>query len=165
MVPDFCSITRWMTSAPSRAFLTSMALSEAMPMRFSPASGHSPLCHQQFCWKVMKLFWWSEPLGAHHFYLVFQTVINIIDFGMTPLEAVGATRFHHQLLPPDLITTSIANPLPDQTIAAFEERSCIQPHWEFGDVQLIWRDGDTLRSAADPRDRGVGEVFAAAIER
>jgi gamma-glutamyltranspeptidase/glutathione hydrolase len=98
---------------------------------------------------------------------VFQTVINIIDFGMTPLEAVGATRFHHQLLPPDLITTSIANPLPDQTISALEERGYrVQPHdWEFGDVQLIWRDGDTLRSAADPRDRGVGEVFAAAIER
>jgi gamma-glutamyltranspeptidase/glutathione hydrolase len=109
----------------------------------------------------------GTPGGSTIFTSVFQTVINIIDFGMTPLEAVGATRFHHQLLPPDLITTSIANPLPDQTISALEERGYrVQPHdWEFGDVQLIWRDGDTLRSAADPRDRGVGEVFAAAIER
>ena len=109
----------------------------------------------------------GTPGGSTIFTSVFQTVINIIDFGMTPLEAVGATRFHHQLLPPDLITTSVANPLPDQTIAALEERGYrVQPHdWEFGDVQLIWRDGDTLRSAADPRDRGVGEVFAAAIER
>ena len=28
------------------------------------------------------------------------------DFGMTPDQAVGASRFHHQLLPPDLITYS-----------------------------------------------------------
>ena len=109
----------------------------------------------------------GTPGGSTIFTSVFQTVINIIDFGMTPLEAVGATRFHHQLLPPDLITTSIAKPLPDQTISALEERGYrVKPHdWEFGDVQLIWLDGDALRSAADPRDRGVGEVFAAAIER
>ena len=109
----------------------------------------------------------GTPGGSTIFTSVFQTVINIIDFGMTPLEAVGATRFHHQLLPPDLITTSIANPLPDQTIAALEELGYrVQPHdWEFGDVQVIWRDGDTLRPAADPRDRGVGEVFAAPKEK
>ena len=109
----------------------------------------------------------GTPGGSTIFTSVFQTVINIIDFGMTPLEAVGATRFHHQLLPPDLITTSIANPLPDQTRLALEERGYrVEPHdWEFGDVQVIWRDGDTLRPAADPRERGVGEVFAAAIEK
>ena len=109
----------------------------------------------------------GTPGGSTIFTSVFQTVINIIDFGMTPLEAVGATRFHHQLLPPDLITTSIANPLPDQTRLALEERGYrVEPHdWEFGDVQVIWRDGDTLRPAADPRDRGVGEVFGAAIEK
>jgi gamma-glutamyltranspeptidase/glutathione hydrolase len=57
--------------------------------------------------------------------------------------------------------------LPDQTRLALEERGYrVEPHdWEFGDVQVIWRDGDTLRPAADPRDRGVGEVFAAAIEK
>ena len=93
--------------------------------------------------------------------------MHFIDFDMTPLESIGATRFYHQLLPPDLITTSIANPLPDQTISALGERGYrVQPHeWEFGDVQLIWRDGDTLRPATDPKDRGVGKVFAAAIDR
>ena len=85
----------------------------------------------------------GTPGGSTIFTSVFQTVINIIDFGMTPLEAVGATRFHHQLLPPDLITTSIAKPLPDQTISALEERGYrVQPHdWEFGDVQLIREAG------------------------
>lgn len=105
----------------------------------------------------------GTPGGSTIFTSVFQTIVNIIDFDMTPLEAVGATRFHHQLLPPDLITMSIALPLSGETIAALGERGYrVEPHsWEFGDVQVIWRDGDELQPAADPRDRGVGEVFAA----
>ncbi|MBT5718933.1 MAG: gamma-glutamyltransferase [Gammaproteobacteria bacterium] len=111
--------------------------------------------------KVMMVL--GTPGGSTIFTSVFQTIVNIIDFGMTPLEAVSATRFHHQLLPPDLITMSISLPLPDETISALGERGYrVEPHdWEFGDVQVIWRDDDQLRPAADPRDRGVGEVFVA----
>tara|TARA_B100001057_G_scaffold9564_1_gene8960 strand:- start:1763 stop:3472 length:1710 start_codon:yes stop_codon:yes gene_type:complete len=109
----------------------------------------------------------GTPGGSTIFTSVFQTITNIIDFDMTPLEAVSATRFHHQLLPPELITMSIANPLPAETIYALEERGYnVQPHdWEFGDVQVIWREGGALQPAADPRDRGVGEVFAAATNK
>ena len=111
--------------------------------------------------KVMMVL--GTPGGSTIFTSVFQTIVNIIDFDMTPLEAVSATRFHHQLLPPDLITMSISIPLPDETIAALEERGYrVEPHdWEFGDVQVIWRDNDELQPAADPRDRGVGEFFLA----
>jgi gamma-glutamyltranspeptidase/glutathione hydrolase len=111
--------------------------------------------------KVMMVL--GTPGGSTIFTSVFQTIVNIIDFDMTPLEAVSATRFHHQLLPPDLITMSISIPLPDETIAALEERGYrVEPHdWEFGDVQVIWRDNDELQPAADPRDRGVGELFLA----
>jgi gamma-glutamyltranspeptidase/glutathione hydrolase len=104
----------------------------------------------------------GTPGGSTIFTSVFQTIVNILDFGMTPLDAVAATRFHHQLLPADLITTSIANPLSQETISALGDRGYrVEPHsWEFGDVQVIWRDGETLKPAADPRDRGVGEVFS-----
>ena len=103
----------------------------------------------------------GTPGGSTIFTSVFQTIVNIIDFGMTPLEAVGATRFHHQLLPPDLITMSISRPLPQETISALGDRGYrVEPHsWEFGDVQVIWRDQGKLRPAADPRDRGVGKVI------
>ena len=49
----------------------------------------------------------GTPGGSTIFTSVFQTIINVIDYGLTPLESVGATRFHHQLLPPDLITMSV----------------------------------------------------------
>ncbi|MCJ7814525.1 MAG: gamma-glutamyltransferase, partial [Xanthomonadales bacterium] len=42
--------------------------------------------------------------GSTIFTSVFQNIINIYDFAMAPAVAAGATRFHHQLLPPDLIT-------------------------------------------------------------
>ncbi len=102
----------------------------------------------------------GTPGGSTIFTSVFQTIVNIIDFDMTPLAAVGATRFHHQLLPPDLITMSISRPLPPETISALGDRGYrVEPHsWEFGDVQVIWRDEGELKPAADPRDRGVGEV-------
>jgi gamma-glutamyltranspeptidase/glutathione hydrolase len=108
----------------------------------------------------------GTPGGSTIFTSVFQTIVNIIDFGMTPLAAVGATRFHHQLLPPDLITMSISRPLPQETISALGDRGYrVEPHsWEFGDVQIIWRDQGNLKPAADPRDRGVAIVIRFKME-
>lgn len=108
----------------------------------------------------------GTPGGSTIFTSVFQTIVNILDFDMQPLDAVGATRFHHQLLPPDLITMSVSRPLPEETISALGDRGYrVEPHdFDFGDVQVIWRDGDRLKPAADPRDRGVGNVFSVPVE-
>ena len=37
---------------------------------------------------------------------VFQTILNIIDFKQTPLEAVNNPKFHHQWLPDVIMTES-----------------------------------------------------------
>ena len=99
----------------------------------------------------------GTPGGSTIFTSVFQTIVNVLDYGMTPAEAVGATRFHHQLLPPDLITYSVTVPLEPEVISALGDRGYrAEPHpWEFGDVQLIWRDDEEWLPASDPRDRGV----------
>ena len=108
----------------------------------------------------------GTPGGSTIFTSVFQTIVNVIDYGLTPAESVGATRFHHQLLPPDLITMSVANPLPAETISTLGDRGYrVEPHsFEFGDVQLIWRDGTTLIPAADPRDRGVARTITLPVD-
>jgi gamma-glutamyltranspeptidase / glutathione hydrolase len=109
----------------------------------------------------------GTPGGTTIFTSVFQTIVNIVDFGMTPAEAVAATRFHHQLMPPDLITYSPGRPLPAETISALSDRGYrAEPHrWEFGDVQVIWRDGDRLVPASDPRNRGVSKVIPPTIRQ
>jgi gamma-glutamyltranspeptidase/glutathione hydrolase len=103
----------------------------------------------------------GTPGGSTIFTSVFQTIVNILDFDMSPRDAAGATRFHHQLLPPDLITMSIANPLPPETISALGDRGYrVEPHsWEFGDLQVIWNDNGVLRPGSDPRDRGISQVL------
>lgn len=92
---------------------------------------------------------------------VFQMIINVYDFDMEPLAAAGATRFHHQLLPPDLITYSPGVPLSDKTISLLGDAGYrAVPHgWAFGDIQVIQRDGEELKAASDPRNRGESRVL------
>ena len=100
----------------------------------------------------------GTPGGSTIFTSVFQTIVNIIDFNMSPEAAVGATRFHHQLLPPDLITLSITEELPAETISLLEDRGYrVEPHsFQFGDLQVVWREPDNqLIPASDPRDRSL----------
>jgi gamma-glutamyltranspeptidase/glutathione hydrolase len=104
----------------------------------------------------------GTPGGSTIFTSVFQAIINLYDFGMTPSEAVAATRFHHQLLPPDLITYSVTRPLPQATVSALADRGYrAVPHdWEFGDIQLIEKRNGKWVPASDPRGRGMSKVIA-----
>ena len=61
----------------------------------------------------------GTPGGSTIFTSVFQTIVNIVEFGKTPLEAVSATRFHHQLLPADVVIYNLGVP-PNGTAPAGE---------------------------------------------
>jgi len=103
----------------------------------------------------------GTPGGSTIFTSVFQTIVNLYDFNMAPFDAVAATRFHHQLLPPDLITYSVTRPLPQETISALGKRGYrVVPHdWEFGDVQVVQRRDGKWTPASDPRGRGESRVL------
>lgn len=99
----------------------------------------------------------GTPGGSTIFTSVFQAIVNIVDYDMSPQQAAAASRFHHQLLPPDLITHSVGIPLPEETKLGLEAQGYrVEPHgWEFGDLQIILnRDGE-LSAGSDPR--GIGE--------
>jgi len=99
----------------------------------------------------------GTPGGSTIISSVFQTIMNVVQFGMTAQQAVAAPRVHHQLLPPTEITFSPGVPLPEETQSALRARGYeVHAHpWEMGDVQLIWDDGRGWRAAADPRGRGA----------
>jgi gamma-glutamyltranspeptidase/glutathione hydrolase len=103
----------------------------------------------------------GTPGGSTIFTSVFQAIVNIKDFGMTAEQAVAASRFHHQLLPPELITESISLPLPEQTkLALLELGYRVEPHaWEFGDLQVITQSNGRLTAASDPRGIGASLVM------
>ena len=107
----------------------------------------------------------GTPGGSTIFTSVFQTIINIMDFDMSPYEAIQSTRFHHQLLPPDEITYNgftIGNPLPKETISQLGEKGykAIPHDYDFGDVQVIMREDESWIAASDPRDRGDSRIIS-----
>ncbi len=103
----------------------------------------------------------GTPGGSTIFTSVFQAIVNMLDFGMSPEEAAGAGRFHHQLLPPDLVTYSPSRPLSDQAIKGLIEKGYRpRPHgYDYGNIQVVWRDRDSYLAASDPRHRGEARVL------
>jgi gamma-glutamyltranspeptidase/glutathione hydrolase len=105
----------------------------------------------------------GTPGGSTIFTAVFQTIVNRLDFNMNALEAVSASRFHHQLLPPNVIVYSQCCALGDASTLEGLKRlgwDVRKSSWEFGDMQLIDVDaGGNTNAAADPRGRGVARVF------
>lgn len=105
---------------------------------------------------------YGTPGGSTIFPAVFQTIVNLKDFGMTPEQAVSAPRFQHQLLPPNLIVYSRCCVLSESTrneLTAMGYRVEKSP-WEFGDMQIIEinTNGQPM-PASDPRGRGESRVI------
>lgn len=99
--------------------------------------------------------------GSTIFTSVFQVITNLMDFDMSADQSVDAARFHHQLLPKDLVTMSISRPLPENVQSQLRERGYkVEPHlFEFGDLQVIARKNGKLTAASDPR--GIGKAIIA----
>ncbi len=107
----------------------------------------------------------GTPGGSTIFTSVFQAIMNVMDFGMSPLEANGAARFHHQLLPPDVILTQPDSPLPEETLSVLGDLGYkTRDIYNYGDLQMIYDDGETVRAASDPRNRGQSRIIEIAAE-
>jgi gamma-glutamyltranspeptidase/glutathione hydrolase len=93
----------------------------------------------------------GSPGGPRIITAVLETLMNLIDFGMSPAEAVAASRFHHQYLPDTVLYET--NGLPSEALSAltamghsFKEQS------QWGAVELIAIGPDgALTGVNDPR--------------
>ncbi|WP_291121086.1 gamma-glutamyltransferase [Empedobacter sp. UBA7248] len=100
----------------------------------------------------------GTPGGSTIITSVFQTILNVVDFGMTMQEAVAAPRFHHQWLPdqidyePNAISENVRESLKHKGYILKERKP-------YGRVEgiLVNTDG-TYQAGADPRgdDKAVG---------
>ena len=105
----------------------------------------------------------GTPGGSTIFTSVFQVILNLFDFDMSADEAVAATRFHHQLPAATTIRYDAGRELNPTLREGLETLGYnLEPNWwgTIGDVQLILVDeAGALEAAADPRGRGLAEVF------
>jgi gamma-glutamyltranspeptidase/glutathione hydrolase len=92
----------------------------------------------------------GSPGGSRIISTVLETIINIIDHGMAPAEAVAAPRLHHQWLPDEVIYERSG--LPGDTVKSLSDmgyKLVEQRSW--GAVELIEIAPGRLIGVNDPR--------------
>ncbi|MCZ2903523.1 gamma-glutamyltransferase [Burkholderia thailandensis] len=102
----------------------------------------------------------GTPGGSRIFTSIFQVITNLYDFKMPLKDAVGAMRFHHQLLPPNTIFWEPYHPIDGDLAKGIEAQGYTLKGQDFsGDIQAIQIDGKTPEPVSDPRGRGVSRVI------
>lgn len=93
----------------------------------------------------------GTPGGSTIITSVFQTIVNVIDFGMNMQEAVNAKKFHHQWLPdrvdiePNALTPEVQQKLEAKGYQFYKRGSIGRV-----DAILVTKKG-TYQTGADPR--------------
>jgi gamma-glutamyltranspeptidase / glutathione hydrolase len=101
----------------------------------------------------------GTPGGSRIFTSIFQVVSDVYDFKMPLPEAVAAMRFHHQLLPPNVIFWEPYKPMEGELAQQLQQMGYVLQKQGFnGDIQAIKIDGETPEPVTDPRGRGVTRV-------
>jgi gamma-glutamyltranspeptidase/glutathione hydrolase len=93
----------------------------------------------------------GSPGGPRIITAVLETLMNLVDFGMSPAEAIAAPRFHHQYLPDTVFYE--ADGLPPAAISTLTGMGYSlkeQPRWSAVELVAIAPDG-TLTGINDPR--------------
>jgi gamma-glutamyltranspeptidase/glutathione hydrolase len=100
----------------------------------------------------------GTPGGSRIFTWVFQVLANVYDHGLTLKAAQKAPRFHHQLLPENVIFYEPSGAPSADLKTALEARGYRWVEDFSGDMEAIQVVGRTPVPEADPRARGVALV-------
>jgi gamma-glutamyltranspeptidase / glutathione hydrolase len=92
----------------------------------------------------------GSPGGSRIITAVLETILNIVDYGMAPQEAVAAPRLHHQGLP-DEIAHERAGLTPETVAALTGMGYKLVEQRPWGAVALIEIANGRLYGANDPR--------------
>jgi gamma-glutamyltranspeptidase/glutathione hydrolase len=96
----------------------------------------------------------GTPGGSTIITTVFQTISNVLDYGMDAAEAANAPRVHHQHLPDQIFYEQ--GGLDEGTVRELEAmgHTVVERGGTSGDVQLILIEDGRLTGWSDPRRGG-----------
>ncbi|QEA13804.1 gamma-glutamyltransferase [Comamonas flocculans] len=92
----------------------------------------------------------GSPGGPRIITTVLETVVNLIDFGMNPLQAAATPRFHHQWMPDELRVEQGFSRDTLDLLRAWGHHVAVKP--AMGRTQTIELRGGLLYGASDPRN-------------
>ena len=99
----------------------------------------------------------GAPGGTTIISSVYQSILHILEFGMSAQEAVDTPRFHHQLLPINEIRHHKG--MPEATLDALKTMGYDTKERRFGDLQLISVNGKRVDAASETNGRGKAQVL------
>jgi gamma-glutamyltranspeptidase/glutathione hydrolase len=97
----------------------------------------------------------GTPGGSTIITTVFQTISNVLDFGMDVAQAVNAPRVHHQHLPDEIVYEN--GGLDESTVSALRAlgHTVVERRGTSGDVQMIMVTDSSITAWSDPRRGGA----------
>ena len=101
----------------------------------------------------------GTPGGSTIITSVFQTILNVLDFGMDMQSAVAAPRFHHQWLPDEVyVEKGAIDPATRTDLEAKGYKVIERGSIGRVDAILVKQDG-SLETGADPRGNDTGSGY------
>ena len=98
----------------------------------------------------------GSPGGTTIITSVYQSILHVLEFGMSAQEAVDVPRFHHQLLPKDSI--SYHQGIAPATVSALEDMGYTMKERRFGDLHLLHVSANGIEAASESNGRGKAQV-------
>jgi gamma-glutamyltranspeptidase/glutathione hydrolase len=99
----------------------------------------------------------GSPGGTTIISSVYLSILNALQFDMTAQEVVDTPRFHHQLLPKDVIRHH--DGFDASVISELEAMGYTLLNKRFGDLQVIVNKGGKISAASEASGRGKAIVF------
>lgn len=88
---------------------------------------------------------------------VYQTLVNILEFGMSAEDAVNKPKFHHQWLPDEIFVERDFNPVTKQQLEAMGYK--VTPRENIGRTEVIQIDNKKITAIGDKRGDDAAEGY------
>ena len=99
----------------------------------------------------------GSPGGTTIISSVYLSILHALEFSMSAEDVVNKPRFHHQLLPKDVIRHH--NGIDPAVISELEQMGYTMSNGHFGDVQVILNKDGKIDAASEITGRGKSIVF------